>query len=303
MAEQLSSVLQEVWDAQAKSGFLLVDPGQALEVRTALDPATGVEFRFRWLPHRRLRSNTIELERRGILNPDRDETRLLRDGRDPSGNHCFLCPDNVAICHPTEVLVPIEAGSRRWLAGANFAWLGDDHFTLMSERHEDQLYSRSVLEAMLEIHEQTRGDFRIVFNGHGAGATILWHLHLQMTTDRMPVEGLIAGSESEYPVPLTRFLVARMGTEAVHSHISKWMKSDPEHHRVNVLVAGTEGEAVVYVVRRDTRRAIADDKGLMGGWEVAGDFPYSDPENRASFEKADLETARSALSQVRPFEL
>ena len=301
VTERLPVALRNIWQDQERIGFLLNEPGCLPETRTATDPATGVEFRFRWLPHRSLRSNTAELERLGILDPDRDETQLFRDERDASGAHCFLCRTNVAISHPQEVLVPIEAGERRWWAGANFAWLGDNHFTVMSDEHEDQLYSKSVLEAMCALHQQTDGEFRIVFNGHGAGATIPWHLHIQMTTDPMPVENLEHGAESAYPVPLTRFAVDQ--TEDADGFVTDWMNRDPDHHRVNLLVAGPATGGHVYVVRRDTRRSTSLNKGLMGGWEVSGDFPYGDARYRAAFETADLDTAVAALREIRPIVL
>ena len=298
MVERLSAAMRRTWREQTRIGFLLDEPGRTPETRKAFDPSTGVEFRFRWLPHRRLRSNTAELERRGILDPDRDESRLFRDGREPSGAHCFLCPENVVISHPQETLVKIDAGGRRWSAGTNFAWLGADHFTVMSDIHEDQLYSRSVLEAMCDVHQQTDGEFRIVFNGHGAGATIPWHLHFQVTTDPMPVESLERGAGSDYPVPLARFPIDEAA--GADRYVVDWMKQDPGHHRVNLLVAAPSGCGEVFVVLRDTRRSSAGGKGLMGGWEVSGDFPFSDPAHRIVFDNADLEYARAALAEIRP---
>ena len=38
----------------------------------------------------------------------------------------------------------------------------------------------------------------------------------------------------------------------------------------------------------------------MGGWEVLGDFPFSDPAHRATFDNADLAYARAALAEIRP---
>ena len=42
------------------------------------------------------------------------------------------------------------------LTGANFAWIEHNHFTVMSAEHEDQLYTRRVLEAMLDL-TKTKG--------------------------------------------------------------------------------------------------------------------------------------------------
>ncbi|MDJ0953887.1 MAG: DUF4922 domain-containing protein [Acidimicrobiia bacterium] len=296
MAERLLSQLVATWTQQTEVGFILGDPDAPTETRLIPDPATGVTFRLRWLPHRELRTDPHELERRGILNPERDEDLLFRDPRDPSGLHCFLCPQNIAICHPAEALVPVRAGGREWLAGANFAWLAHNHFTVLTVDHVDQVFDRSVLAAMLEIHAETSGQFRVVFNGAYAGATIPWHLHLHATTDAFPIEDLTPGREVDYPAPLRVFPDTAEGE--VVRYVSRWEERDPEHHRVNVLVAPWHGRAAVFVILRDTRARNAAAKGLMGGWEVAGDFAYS--EKRKQFEAADLATVRGALAEITP---
>ncbi len=291
---QLATRLREAWAAQASSGFLLADSNSDVETRTAFDPATGVTFRFRWLPHRQIRGDTTELERRGVLNRDRDPAELFYDPRDQSGRHCFLCPRNIAICHPKEILVPIEAGGRDWVAGANFAWLGREHFTVATAEHLDQEYDRRVLEAMLDISEMTGGRHRVVFNAAGAGATISWHLHLQIAADPLPIEDLI--DESAYPIAVHRFDSVAEADAAVQD----WLHRDSNHRANVVVVPGTAGSTVI-VVHRDARLSRAEGRnGLVGGWEVCGDFPYSDPHDRPIFESADLDTARSMLSQVNP---
>jgi len=300
MAEDFAQQLVDNWAAQREIGFVLGDPDAPVETRSFPDPATGVEFRFRWLPHREIRSVPTELERRGILDPNRDESILFRDPRDGSGRHCFLCPTNVAVCHPAEALVPVEAGGRAWQAGANFAWLGRNHYTVMAEAHVDQVYSRQVLDAMLDLHTQTGGRFRIVFNGAGAGATIPWHLHLQIVSDPFPIEMLLPGRENAFPSALQVFPLVAGAADRIHTAITAWESEDPDHHRVNILVATHGGEPAVFVTRRDARHSIASNKGLMGGWEVAGEFAYSEPPYRPDFESADLETARGALAEIRP---
>ena len=298
MAESLTRLLIETWADQVRSGFILGDPATPIETRLIPDPASGVTFRLRWLPHRELRTNTAALERRGILNPDRDESALYRDPRDPSGRHCFLCPSNIRMCHPLEELIPIRAGGRAWFAGANFAWLAQNHFTVIAEDHVDQSFDGSVVETMLDLHRQTAGEFRVVYNGAYAGATIPWHLHFHISTDPFPVESLQPGRAQSYPMPLRVFAASSAIEEEVTEYVKGWEARDPEHHRVNMLVASRNEGPAVYVFLRDTRVIIARNKGLMGGWEVAGDFAYDD--RRDDFEAADIETVRTAYAAVRP---
>lgn len=298
MAEPLARRLTDTWAEQIESGFILGDPSAPVETRLINDPASGVTFRLRWLPHRNLRTDTAALESRGILSPDRDESVLYRDPRDPSGHHCFLCPANIRVCHPLEELVPVRAAGRNWLAGANFAWLAHNHFTVIAEEHVDQSFDRRVIAAMLDLHAQTAGEFRVVYNGAYAGATIPWHLHLHATTDAFPVEELHPDRAPEYLTPVRVFAGAGSLETEVTDYVIGWERRDPEHHRVNMLVASRGGRPMVFVFLRDTRFTIAGHKGLIGGWEVAGDYAYSD--RRDDFDAADIDAVRAAFAEIRP---
>ena len=297
----LAELLTTTWQQQADIGFLLAPPDQAgVEERAVHDDISGVDFRFRWMPHRELRTDTAGLEERGILNPDRDEDALFRDPRDPSGRHCFLCRDNIAECHPLEELIPLRLAGRDYLAGANFAWIELNHYTVMSAEHVDQRFSPDVLAAMVELHQRTGGEFRVLYNAAEAGATIPWHLHFQITTELLPVERLEEGPESKYPTSLQRFTVTDGDTAKALDAIAVWEGRDPDNHRVNVLVAGPVELPVVHVFARDRRRTHSPVKGLMGGFEMCGDLVYSEPDKRDEFESASAKLARRALEDVRP---
>jgi hypothetical protein len=300
MTETLAARLRATWRAQAESGFLLADPGATGETRRAFDAGTGLTFCFRWLPHREIRFDTAELARRGVLESGIEPAALFRDPRDPEGRYCFLCPENLRIAFPAQLLIPVHAGGRDWFAGVNFAWLADHHFTVMTADHIDQTYDRAALEAMVELHRATDGEFRVVYNGEGAGTSIPWHRHLHITTEALPIEALAPGAESDYPLPLHRFPVATTGIERVHETVRSWIGADPEHHRVNLLIAGPPEAPTAFVLERDVRRPAAAGKGPMGGFEAAGFFPYSDPLSREGFERADLETAQRRPTEIRP---
>lgn len=296
----LSARLETTWARQQKAGFLLGDPEHPEDqLRRVLDPASGVEFRLRWLPHRELRTDVAELERRGILNARRNEASLFHDPRDLSGRYCFLCPDNIREANPLEELIPISLGGRDYFAGANFAWIARHHFTVMSAKHTDQQFTGHVLDAMLDLHHQASGLFRVIYNGSFAGATIPWHLHYQITSETFPVEELARGSESTYPTDVQRFT----GSHAVHEAgraVAEWEQLDPLNHRVNLLIGGPVGAPMIHVFRRDIRLARTEEKGLIGGFEVCGDLVYSEPGTRRSFQEASAASIRTTLGSINP---
>jgi hypothetical protein len=297
VTDDLAGLLEATWQTQAEAGFLLSDPATApIEIRTVFDQASGVDFRLRWLPHREIRYDVAELERRGIVNPNRDETKLYRDPRDDSGRFCFLCPDNIREANPMETLLPMTLAGRDYVAGANFAWIAKHHYTIMAMDHLDQAFTADVLAAMIELHERTGGTFRVIYNADHAGATIPWHLHLQVTSEEFPVESLAPGAEASYPAALARFDVAAEAT----AFADDWLDRDPDHHRSNVLVTGPADAPVIHVFRRDRRLTHAAAKGLIGGFEMCGDLVYSEPDKRAIFEEATAATVREVLEEVRP---
>ena len=299
--QSLADTLIETWEQQGREGFLLSDPASAeIGQREAHDERTNVRFRFLWMPHREIRGDVAELERRGILNPNRDERKLFVDGRDPYGRHCFLCENNVKECHPMERLVPLELAGRSYFAGANFAWIEPNHYTVMAAEHRDQEYSRHTLEAMLELYLETKGRFRVLFNGPGAGATIPWHLHYQITTVAMPIEQLAPGREADYPTAVQRFLMSDDGLDRAHAAAQQWLDGDPHSRTVNILIAPAGDQPCLFIFPRDRRYATARGKGLLGGFEVAGDFVLSAERELATFENASAELAREILAQVSP---
>ena len=299
--KSLVETLVETWAAQGRDGFLLADPASVdMLVSAAVDHRCGVTYRFRWMPHREIRGDVPELERRGILNKRRDESKLFSDPRDPHGRHCFLCAPNIAECNPMETLIPLQLANQEFVAGANFAWIEPDHFTVMSAVHRDQAYSRQVLEAMLDLHLQTAGEFRVLFNGPGAGASIPWHMHFQITTAPLPIERLHPGEEENYPTAVCRFPLDADGLNHAHFAAENWLAGDPANRSLNLLIATVGAGPCIFVFPRDQRFAKAEGKGLVGGFEVAGDFVLSAPNEEESFHNASVSVARDILQQVCP---
>ena len=64
----VAATLVQTWAQQGRDGFLLSDP-QTAEIGTSevFDPRCQMRFRFRWIPHREIRGDVAELERRGPI--------------------------------------------------------------------------------------------------------------------------------------------------------------------------------------------------------------------------------------------
>eukprot|EP00899_Mesostigma_viride_P009486 jgi/Mesvir1/18539/Mv11544-RA.1 len=349
----LLHLLLDTWEMQVQEGFILsssdvasnakelaasaalasngpapVDDPTVHKVKVTSDPGApggGLPFRFTWMPHREVRGDVKELERRGIINPHRRETILFRDPRDPHHRHCFLCAANIAECNPLERLIPMTLAGREYIAGANFAWITQHHFTVCDAQHRDQVYSQQLLESMVDLHVQTGGMFRSLYNGDGAGASVPWHQHFHITTVPLPVEHLVPERDGScsYPAPLLRFSLgtlhdwhmdagaASAGRMEAHAAIEAWLAADPVNHTVNLLVApgsrregAGEGasaldEVFVYVFPRDKRRGCAaGKKGQMGAFEMAGDMALSAPEDLALFGEATAAATHRVLADV-----
>jgi hypothetical protein len=114
------------------------------------------------------------------------------------------------------------------------------------------------------------------------------------------VEALPDGFEDRYPTALRRFST---GPGPALDFVADWSRRNPANHRVNVLVAGPPVSPTIHVFPRDIRRSHAAAKGLMGGFEVCGDFVYSEPDKRAAFEAASAALARSILEEIRPVDM
>jgi len=181
--------LLTLYRQQVDCGFVLADPlsGKDQEEKRFFDECCGIEFRFLWNPSRQLRKNHELLVRRGVVAKHVDSDKLIN--KDKNGKACYLCKENIALQNPAEVLFPLKLAGEQYFAGANFAYITNNHFTIMSSVHRPQKYRRAVLGALDDFVLQTNGSFRAIFNGR-AGASIPWHEHLQATTEKFPIEDI-----------------------------------------------------------------------------------------------------------------
>ena len=316
--------LLALYRQQVNCGFVLADPlkTEGKEINRFKDKTTGISFRILWNPDRELRKNHKLLIERGVIAEDIDKSKLIN--LDEKGKPCYLCRENIAIQNPAEILFGLRLGGEDYYTGANFAYIENNHFTIMSGQHRDQKYGRHILAALNDFIEQTDGHFRAIFNGL-AGASITSHEHLQATTEEFPVENIrirkndvIFQKDSLriirpfYYIPL--WIVEGNDREevinAADSIIVRWERLNPKFYTENIIVVKTDGLFRMFIFLRDTRCLAGEGKfGDMASFECGGDIVLSyEPQSgeiqkineRKTFDTADINVVRALLGDVAP---
>lgn len=319
----LAASLNVLFRQQVSSGYVLFDPSddEQKHSKTFMDYETGINFTVDWNPSRELRNQHQLLIERGIIDNSFDPSLLIN--KDDNNRPCYLCGQNITLQNPLEILLPVELSGVNYNCGANFAPITDNHFTIMTSEHVIQKYDRWVISSMIDLVCLTVGNYKAVFNGR-AGASILSHLHLQATTEKLPVEDIIVRdddiilnhegitvSRPNYYLPL--FIVSGRDHILVEDHSDKivrtWISNDPEFNTQNIIVNKSNDCIRVYIFLRDRRRLAGSGKeGDMGTFECAGKLVLSkgitnkgETGNEWSlFENADLDMIKRLLCQISP---
>jgi hypothetical protein len=316
--------LLALYRQQVNCGFVLADPlnRKGKKIKQFKDKTSGVKFRLLWNPDRELRKNHSLLIERGVIAEHVDKAKLIN--KDKNGKPCYLCKENIAVQNPAEILIPLRLAGEDYFAGANFAYIENNHFTVFSSRHRKQLYGRHILVALNDFTEQTDGYFRAIFNGL-AGATILGHEHLQVTTEPFPVENVrirkhdvvfqknsLRVARPFYYIPLRVVEGEEKDavTDAADHIITRWHRLNQKEHTENVIAVKSNGLFRMFVFLRDTKRLGGEGKfGDMASFECGGSIVLSyqpgseqtDKTNeRSTFDSADLATVRMLLRDIAP---
>jgi len=322
----LAYALLALYRQQVESGFVLGDPLKPgrKEEKEFSDPDTGITFCLQWNPDRELRRNHRLLIERGVIARDVEETKLIN--RDGKGKACYLCKTNIDRQNPGEILLKTYLAGESFYLGANFAYITNNHFTLMSEEHRPQRYRKEILRIADDFIYKTEGIFRVIFNGL-AGASIKQHEHLQTTTEEFPLERIRIRTEEdiiyesdEVRVSCPRYYLPVWiveGRDKIRNEwtadkiISRWQGLS-EHHTENIIVTKTGGSYRTFILLRDKRRlAGRGKKSGMAAFEAGGKIVLSyEPEvngegeinERKTFEEANLETVKQLLKDISPEE-
>jgi hypothetical protein len=268
-----------------------------------------------------LRRDHALLIGRGIIAEHGDGSRLIH--RDSAGKPCYLCKSNIDVQNTGEILLEIDLAGETFYAGANFASITDNHFTVMNAEHRPQEYRKEILSFMNDFVEKTDGCFRAMFNGL-AGASIKTHEHFQATTEPFPVEEIRIGEEDtirsdesvrvshpRYYLPV--WVVEGQGREIVEraadTILSVWHGLDASEHTENIISVLSENGYRIFVILREKSKLVGPGKkGVMASFETGGLIVLSteakggtdEVDERETFQTANLKTVRSMLKGVSP---
>ncbi|MDP6626001.1 MAG: DUF4922 domain-containing protein [Nitrospinota bacterium] len=319
----LAYALLSLYRQQVSSGFVLADPLslEGKEEKKFFDQEMGITFRLQWNPDRELRKDHELLIKRGVIAENVDESKLIN--RDEKSKACYLCKTNIDAQNPGEILLNMDLRGEKYYAGANFAYITNNHFTIMNAEHRPQQYRKKILEALIDFIDQTGGCFRAIFNGL-AGASIEEHEHMQATTETFPVEKIrIENNDVIYETNDIRvfnpkyycslWLVEgkdKIKTEsAANKIIANWHCLDEQNHTVNIIVVRPDNQYRIFIILRDKRKLSGRGKELMASFEAGGNIILSyEPKvkrgqeinERETFDRVNLEKIKEMLKDISP---
>jgi hypothetical protein len=322
----LTDALLALYQQQVNDSFVLIDysTSQGLAQKEFFDPNTEITFRANWIPERELRNNPKLLKERGIIDSAIDDSRLIN--KDSTGKPCYLCPSNIELQNPKEILLELYLAGKKYFIGANFAPISKNHFTIINAKHRPQYYHKMILKALLDFVDQTQGRFRSSFNG-SAGSSNVEHEHLQATTEAFPIEtiriqdtDIIRISDNDIRVIRPKYYlpvilvegadkeeVANQGDEVIR----KWHTLNPLHHTENIIcLKSANRQYRIFIILRDGRKlAGRGKKNGMAAFEAGGRLILSyqpagpspdEVDERQTFETATLDTVKQLLIEIAP---
>lgn len=324
----LSYALIALFRQQVKCGFVVADPlsFHVIDQKAFYDPDTNITFCLQWNPYREMRLNHLQLIERGVISNNVDQDKLIN--KDKNGKACYLCKTNIDEQNPNEILFPINLANEGFYMGANFAFITNNHFTVINAKHLPQQYRKGVIEALSDFVDQTDGYFRAIFNGL-AGASIKEHEHLQATPEELPIEKIrvedrdIIFKDKDITVLRPKYYLPVLIIEGedktktnivADSIISEWVKLDAQLNTVNIISTKISDKKLFrtfVILRNKSKLAGRGKRGAMAAFETGGNIVLScrsnldghnEVDEKHTFDNANLDIVKQMLKDVSPAE-
>ncbi len=245
------------------------------------------------------------------------------EGAESVHGGCFLCARNIWWQQQG-----VEMGFRLPLVGGRYiAWmnpfpLAPTHCVVASDKHVPQCWGSDsvtlmkMIDDLLTMVDALPGWIGF-YNGEGAGASILGHLHFHLLPrppgyGPMPME-LAARNDQEgsliedaYPVS---FMHWRGQRASIRTRIACWLErwqaglKDPGQTTANVIAIRdreSDGLDCYFVPRHKARSRAEGLEGVVGGFEVLGEIVCSSEADQKRLNSGEVDYAAIAriLSQV-----
>ena len=324
----LGYALIALFRQQVKCGFVMADPllFQDKNQKTFYDQDTNITFRIQWNPFRERRHDHAQLMEMGIVAKNIDTDKLIN--RDKNGKACYLCETNIDVQNPKEILYSINLAAESFNIGANFAFITNNHFTVINAEHRPQQYRGNIIAALNDFVDKSDGYFRAIYNGL-AGASIKEHEHLQIMPYEFPIEKINIGNmdivykndnitvlRPKYylPVLIVNGTCKDNINIAVDRIIDGWLTLDSQFHSINIIATKSADKNTfrTFVILRDKRRLKGKLKrGAMAAFETGGNIVLScrsrvDGEDKVdekhTYDNANLEIIKQMLKDIAPDE-
>ncbi len=313
----LGQVLCELHTHQHDSGFIRDRLSGVKRYRFFHPEDQSKCFQVQYNPNRTLRFNGA-----GIKVPP-GGIEAVNDG-------CFLCRENILWQQEGVQLgyeIPID--DRNYYGWMNPFPLLPVHAVIATAEHVPQNCGigtgegeklSGLLSDFVELASRLPG-FIGYYNGVGAGASILGHLHFHFFSrpeevPEFPLERAVRniratedsmGILSDYPVAVAFW---HGSADEVKERAARWLHKWMSGNKARLpdlsgnfiaAMSPEDGSLMLYFVPRErSKQRASDDNGLIGGLEVLGELVYSTPEQKQMLDDGtvDFFSLQSHLASV-----
>jgi diadenosine tetraphosphate (Ap4A) HIT family hydrolase len=304
----LAAALEGLRRHQVETGFIRDDLSEVRRFEFFRPDASGDYFSAQFNPARARR-----FEGRGLHDPP--------PGRRAIHHGCFLCAENIAWQQQgREIGYPLSQGRLAYTAWMNPFPLAVGHTVMATDEHMHQDWRTNGLgldELAADLIELARAlpGWMVYYNGVGAGASVIEHLHFQGLPRRtglglMPIEhSADRHARTQSPQALQRGVIVpdayplafahwRGHSDGILAALAPWLRAWQREYgandraSVNLLAVRDpdRDQLDVYFVPRDRTRSHAPDfGGAVGCLEVMGEFVFSLSEELVRLEHGDVD--------------
>ncbi len=248
---------------------------------------------------------------------------LAPEGVESINQGCFLCAENIWWQQQgAELGYELPLGELPYTAWMNPFPLAPDHCIVAAQAHIPQSWNGNgkrlltIIADLLKLSAELPG-WIAFYNGEGAGASILGHLHyhllprppgyghmpLELAIQRHDVDGIV---EDVYPLSFMHWhgAVGEL-VEPLAPAIIDWQTKigEPEHATANIIAITAEDSSrqdCFFIPRHKARSRAEGLAGVVGGFETLGEIVCSSEEDHKRLQAGDItyQTIADMLRQV-----